>query len=158
MRRGFARFYGAGRVSVLGEAGGVTVIDDYAHHPTEVRVTLEAARAGGRRICCIFQPHRYTRTAYFFEDFAHAFDSADLVLLHRIYSAGEKPIAGITAKALAARISAVKGEPVYAADSMAELAERAIAFVRPGDLVLVMGAGDINKAGHLILERLKNRA
>jgi len=151
-------FYGAGRrFEILGEAGGITVIDDYGHHPTEIKVTLKAARTGVGRICCIFQPHRYTRTAYLFEDFAHAFNSADLVLLHRIYAAGEKPIAGITAEALAARISAVKGEPVYASDSMAELVERALAFARPGDTILVMGAGDINKAGYAILERLKNR-
>jgi UDP-N-acetylmuramate--alanine ligase len=149
-------FRGAGRrFEIVGEAGGVTVVDDYAHHPTEVRVTLEAARAAGRRICCIFQPHRYTRTAYFFDDFSHAFDGADMVLMHRIYSAGEDPIEGVTAKSLTERIVQVTGVPAYASDSMNVLADLALDFARPGDMILVMGAGDISCIAHSILQRLK---
>ncbi|WP_461369586.1 UDP-N-acetylmuramate--L-alanine ligase, partial [Candidatus Darwinibacter acetoxidans] len=132
------------RFEVIGEVNGVTVIDDYAHHPTEVRVTLEAARAAGKRVCCIFQPHRYSRTAYFFEEFARSFDDADLVLLHRIYSAGEKPREGITSEALARRISEIKGQPVYWSDELAELGRMALDWARPGDLIIVMGAGDIS--------------
>ncbi len=150
-------FRGAGRrFEIIGEAGGVTVVDDYAHHPTEVRVTLEAARASGRRICCIFQPHRFTRTKYFFEEFAHAFDDADLVLLHRIYSAGEKPIEGISSEALARRINEARGIPVYARDSMDELVHMAVDFVRPGDMILTMGAGDISRLAYTLLEHLQN--
>ncbi|MEW5784936.1 MAG: UDP-N-acetylmuramate--L-alanine ligase [Bacillota bacterium] len=148
-------FFGAGRrFEVLGEVNGITVVDDYAHHPTEVRVTLEAARAGSKRICCLFQPHRYTRTAYFFEEFARAFSDADLVLLHRIYPAGEKPVDGITAEALARRISEIKGGSVFAGENMDELENRALAFARPGDLILVMGAGDISKAAYSIYDKL----
>ncbi|MGB4124894.1 MAG: cyanophycin synthetase, partial [Dethiobacteria bacterium] len=132
------------RFEVIGEVNGVTIIDDYAHHPTEVRVTLQAARAAGKRVCCIFQPHRYSRTAYFFEEFARSFNDADLVLLHRVYSAGEKPLEGITSEALARRISEIKGQQVYWSDEMAELGRMALDWARPGDLIIVMGAGDIS--------------
>lgn len=151
-----AEFYGAGRrFELVGEAGGITVIDDYAHHPTEVKVTLEAAKASGRRIIAVFQPHRYTRTAYFFEDFARAFTGADLVLLHRVYPAGEQPIEGITAAALAERIRQVKGDPVYAEDDMEKLENLALEYARPGDLVLVMGAGDISRLSYSLFKRLQ---
>lgn len=149
-------FHGAGRrFEIVGEVNGITIVDDYAHHPTEVRVTLQAARAAGRRICCIFQPHRYTRTAFFFEEFARAFRDADMVLLHRIYPAGEKPFEGVTAQSLARRISEIKGEPVYAAERMDELADLALEFVRPGDMILVMGAGDISRLAYILLDRLQ---
>jgi UDP-N-acetylmuramate--alanine ligase len=150
-------FFGAGRrFEVIGEAAGITVVDDYAHHPTEVRVTLEAALAGGRRIICIFQPHRYTRTAYFFEEFSRAFKGAELVLLHRIYPAGEEPINGISSAALADRIRQVKGGPVFASDSMEELENLALEFAGPGDMILVMGAGDIGQLAYSLLKRLQS--
>ena len=152
-------FFGAGRrFEIVGEVNGITIVDDYAHHPTEVRVTLEAARDGGRRIISIFQPHRYTRTAYFFEEFSRAFTGADLVLLHRIYSAGEEPIKGISAAALAERILEVKGGPVYASDHMDELENLALEFARPGDIILVMGAGDINQGAYSLLKRFQERS
>ncbi len=151
-------FYGAGRrFEVIGEINGITIVDDYAHHPTEVRVTLEAARDGGRRIISIFQPHRYTRTAYFFEEFSHAFEGADLVLLHRIYPAGEEPINGISAAALADRILQVKGGPVHSSDSMEELENLVLELARPGDIILVMGAGDISQLAYSLLKRLQER-
>lgn len=140
------------RFENVGQINGVTVIDDYAHHPTEVRVTLQAAKAAAKRVCCIFQPHRYSRTAYFFEEFARSFADADLVLLHRIYSAGEKPVEGITAAALARRISEVKGEPVYSGDDLAELGRVALEWARPGDMIVVMGAGDITALAHQLVQ------
>jgi len=125
-------FYGAGRrFEVIGDAGGITVVDDYAHHPTEVKVTLEAAKSWGKRIIAIFQPHRYTRTAYFFEELARAFTDADMVLLHRIYPAGEKPITGVDSTTLAGRIRQVKGGPVYAEDEMVALENLALELALP---------------------------
>jgi UDP-N-acetylmuramate--alanine ligase len=131
------------RFEIIGEVKGATIIDDYAHHPTEVKVTLQAARAAANRVCCIFQPHRYSRTDYFFEEFAHSFTDADLVLLHKIYPAGEKPREGITSAALARRISEVKGREVYYSDDMDELGRLALDWAQPGDMIIVMGAGDI---------------
>ncbi|NLA11419.1 MAG: UDP-N-acetylmuramate--L-alanine ligase, partial [Firmicutes bacterium] len=140
------------RFEIVGTVNGVTIVDDYAHHPTEVRVTLEAARAAAKRVCCIFQPHRYSRTAYFFEEFARSFEGADLVLLHRIYPAGEAPLAGITAAALARRIDEVKGQQVYSSDDMAELGRLALDWARAGDLIIVMGAGDITALAHKLVQ------
>ncbi len=156
-----SEFHGAGRrFEIVAEINGIMVVDDYAHHPTEVRVTLEAARSFGRRIICIFQPHRYTRTAYFIDDFARAFDGADLVLLHRIYSAGEEPISGISSTALAERIRKEKGGPVLVSDQMLDLENMVLEIVKPGDIVLVMGAGDISRLAHSLAERIRegNRA
>lgn len=149
-------FQGAGRrFQILGEANGIVVIDDYAHHPTEVLVTIKAALASGRRVCSIFQPHRYTRTAFFFDEFTRAFDGSAAVLLHKVYPAGEKIIPGATSEELARRISAHKGGPVYAYDSMEDLENKALVLLRPGDLLLVMGAGDISRAAYSILNRLE---
>lgn len=151
-------FHGAKRrFEVRGEANGVMVVDDYAHHPTEVKVTLQAAKASGRRICSIFQPHRFTRTAFFFEEFAAAFRDADTVLLHEIYPAGEKPIKEISSQALAARIKEIKNGPVYVSNDMDELAALALRHTRPGDMILVMGAGDITRLAGTLLDRLRER-
>lgn len=144
-----ADFRGAKRrFEIIGEINGVTIVDDYAHHPTELKATLQAARTGGGRICCIFQPHRYSRTAYFFEEFARSFGDADLVLLHRIYPAGEEPIEGISSAALARRISEVRGGEVYCSGDMDELGRRALNWARAGDMIMVMGAGDITGLAH----------
>lgn len=140
------------RFEIIGEVGGVTIVDDYAHHPTEVRVTLQAARATGKRVCAIFQPHRYTRTAYFFEDFARSFNDADMVLLHRIYAAGEKPIEGISSAALAQRIGEIRGQPVQYSDSMEDLGRLALDWARPGDMIMVMGAGDISGLAYSLVQ------
>lgn len=151
-----AAFQGAGRrFEIVARSGGITVVNDYAHHPTEIRVTIQAARSGGGRVCCLFQPHRYTRTAYFFEDFARSFQEADLVLLHSIYPAGEKPIAGVSSEALAQRIWEVSGREAYYSPDLSELEERALEFARPGDIILVMGAGDINQAAYNLRRRLQ---
>ncbi|OPZ94774.1 MAG: UDP-N-acetylmuramate--L-alanine ligase [Planctomycetes bacterium ADurb.Bin412] len=141
----------------MGRVNGITIVSDYAHHPTEVQATIQAARTNGERVFCIFQPHRYTRTAYFMEDFARAFQGADLVLLHRIYPAGEKPIAGVTSEKLAGLLRQAQKSPVYARESLGELEELALELARPGDSILVMGAGDINNLAHNLYKRLEER-
>jgi UDP-N-acetylmuramate--alanine ligase len=139
------------RFSVRGEAHGVLVIDDYGHHPTELKATVAAARLYGRRVIVAFQPHRYTRTRDLFADFAPALEGADLVVLTDIYAAGEAPIAGITAETLLTTFAS-GGAARYAArpDLPAVLAELAV----PGDLVLVLGAGDVTQAAPDLLARL----
>jgi UDP-N-acetylmuramate--alanine ligase len=151
-----SEFSGADRrLQARGEAAGVLVVDDYGHHPTEIRATLTGAREHwGRRLVVLFQPHRYTRVAALMEEFTSAFGDADVVVATDIYPAGEAPIAGVSGRELAARIAARHpGEVVYAG-GVAEGIEAALRRVRPGDLLLTLGAGDISKAADLILERL----
>lgn len=148
---GLGRFEGVERRFEIKAREPFAVIDDYAHHPTEVRATLDAARgAGFRRIIAVFQPHRYTRTAHLFEEFARAFDVADEVLISDIYPAGEAPIEGVTAFALVARILELGVVPArYEPEP-----ERIQAYVRehagPGDAVLFMGAGSITRLADLL--------
>jgi UDP-N-acetylmuramate--alanine ligase len=119
-----AAFQGVGRrFEVIGTVNEITVIDDYAHHPTEVRATIETARLSGSRVICLFQPHRYSRTAAFFEEFARAFDGADLVFLHSIYPAGETAIPGITSEALAEQIRRYSSISVTCSDNITILEE-----------------------------------
>jgi UDP-N-acetylmuramate--alanine ligase len=155
VREGLASFGGVQRrFTVLGEAGGVTVVDDYGHHPAEVKATLLGAReAFRRRIVCLFQPHRYTRTRDLLPEFARAFNDADLLLLTDIYAAGEDPIPGATADALADAIRA-NGHRDVVHVPRARLVEAARERVRPGDLVLTLGAGDITNVGPELLELL----
>ncbi len=141
------------RFETIGVVNGVTIVDDYAHHPTEVKVTLQAARSIAKRVCCIFQPHRYSRTAYFFEEFARSFEGADLVLLHRIYSAGEKPIEGISSNTLAIRIGELRGNEIYSGDDMDELGRLALDWAEPGDMIVIMGAGDITNLAYALCNR-----
>ncbi len=143
------------RFTVKGEAKGVTVVDDYGHHPAEVRATLAGARkAFGRRIVVAFQPHRYTRTHDLFEDFCSAFNDADLLFLTDIYAAGEAPIAGATSEKLAEAVRA-HGHPdvtwvAKRTDLVAAIAPR----LQPGDIVITLGAGDITNTGPDLLAHL----
>jgi UDP-N-acetylmuramate--alanine ligase len=142
------------RFTVRGEAGGVTVVDDYGHHPAEVKATLAGAReAFRRRIVCVFQPHRYTRTRDLLSEFATAFDDADVLLLTDIYAAGEDPIPGATAQSLADAVRACGHRDVTLV-SRAELARAARSRVRSGDLVLTLGAGDVTQVGPELLALL----
>jgi len=138
------------RFSVRGEVGGVLVIDDYGHHPTEVAATIAAARLYGRRLVVAFQPHRYTRTRDLFADFAPALGGADVIVLTDIYAAGEPPIPGVGSVQLMATLAA--GSAHYA--PRPELVARLGELVRPGDLLLVLGAGDITHAAGELLARL----
>ncbi len=149
--RALSGFHGAKRrFQVIAEQGGVTVVDDYAHHPTEIRATLQAARealtarGGPGRVVAVFQPQRYTRTANLLNEFTTCFTDADLLVLTEIYSpAGEQPIPGVSSTVLAGRIEAQEGRPVHLVSDQQEITRFLLAQVQPGDLVLTMGAGDI---------------
>lgn len=156
MAAGLASFRGVDRrFQVRGVQNGITVVDDYGHHPTEIRATLQAAReCGYGRVLVLFQPHRYTRTRDLMEDFATAFGDADFVQVLDIYAASEPPIEGISGERLAARVREVSGKRVVYAASMEEGIERLAEDARPGDLVLTLGAGNVSQAGPLLLERL----
>jgi len=142
-----ATFHGvARRFSVVDEVQGVALVDDYGHHPAEIEATLKAARtACSGRLLVAFQPHRYTRTAHLFEDFTRAFNEADVLFVTDIYPAGEAPIPGITGERLARGIADHRHNAVYHATDRAALATELGRRARPGDLVIALGAGDINR-------------
>ena len=140
------------RFTVRGEVGGVLVVDDYGHHPTEIAATVAAARLFGRRLVVAFQPHRYSRTRDLFTEFAPALGGADVVVLTDIYPAGEAPLDGVTARHLQATFAARPSSEVSYAPR-AELTAALASIVRSGDLVLVLGAGDITHAATDLLAR-----
>jgi len=144
------------RFTVRGEVNGITVVDDYGHHPAEIRATLAGARASfpHRRIVCAFQPHRFTRTRDLFGEFATAFNDADALLLTDVYAAGEDPIAGISGARLHEAIKAC-GHRDATFVERGELARKLREKAHPGDLVLTLGAGDITHVGEDLLELLK---
>jgi len=139
----------------LGDARGVTVVDDYGHHPTEIGATLAAARTAfpGRRIVAAFQPHLYSRTRDFAGQFGSSLAAADAVFLTEIYPARERPIDGVTSSLVADAIRAAGGTLAWRGER-ADLAEALADSVRSGDVVLTVGAGDITKTGPELLERL----
>ncbi len=143
------------RFELKGQAAGVTVVDDYGHHPTEIMATLGAARNSfDRRIVAVFQPHRYSRTKDLFVEFAGAFDDADVVLVTDVYAAGEEPIEGITAELLVEALARRhRGEVRYVPRGSGLAAAAANAAVA-GDLVITLGAGDITKVGPEVLKNL----
>jgi UDP-N-acetylmuramate--alanine ligase len=145
------------RFQLRGEARGVRVIDDYGHHPTEIRATLAAARqyAGKGRVHVIFQPHRYTRTYLLMDEFATAFGDADSVFVLDIYAASEQPIAGVTGLSLAQKIVARNGEPAEFAISFDAAMDAVTGAAKPGDIILTLGAGSVSQLGPQIVERLK---
>ncbi len=142
------------RFQTVGEYKNVLIIDDYAHHPTEIKATLAAARSGwpGRRIVCIFQPHRYSRTMLLQEQFITAFSDADKVIITDIYAASEKPIPGITGKLIA---DGIKDKEVEYIKRKEKIPEHLLKEIKEGDIILTLGAGDIYTAGKEILARLK---
>jgi len=160
IRSGLDEFRGVDRrFQLKGKAAGVSVVDDYGHHPTEIRATLAAARqCGFGRVHVIFQPHRFTRTRDLMDDFATAFTDADTLLLLDIYPASEKPIEGITTEVLAQRIAgAGKGRLAYV-PSFAEAVERVVAHAQSGDLILTLGAGSVSQLGPVILDKLEKQS
>jgi len=160
IRSGLEGFRGVDRrFQLKGKAAEVSVVDDYGHHPTEIRATLAAARqCGFRRIHVIFQPHRFTRTRDLMDDFTTAFTDADTLLLLDIYPASEKPIEGITTQVLAQRIAAAGNGGVVYAPSFDAAAEKVATLAESGDLVLTLGAGSVSQLGPMILEKLENKA
>jgi UDP-N-acetylmuramate--alanine ligase len=156
MAPGLASFAGVERrFQRLGDARGVSVVDDYAHHPTEIRATLEAARAAfpGRRILVAFQPHLYSRTRDFAREFGEALAAADAVYLTEIYPAREQPIPGVTSDLIEREVRAAGGTIGWRGDR-ATLADALADAVRESDVVLTIGAGDITRTGPELLERL----
>ena len=152
-------FHGAKRrFETKGRAKGVWIVDDYAHHPTEIMATLKAARqTSPKRLICAFQPHRYSRTQLLQKEFGGAFRDADLLILTDIYSAGEAPIAGIDGRTILSAVEGTTGQrPVYIAER-AEVAPYLASVVREGDLVMTMGAGDICRTGEELLAILSAR-
>jgi UDP-N-acetylmuramate--alanine ligase len=154
-----AEFQGAERrFQTRGEVGGVLVVDDYGHHPTEIAAVLAAARAGiGRRVVAVFQPHRFSRTEQLLEAFGPAFAGADHVVLTDIYAAGEAPIPGIDSEALARSIRRAGTAPVDLVHSLDDLPQAVAALARPGDLVLTLGAGSIGTVAERILAALRQK-
>jgi UDP-N-acetylmuramate--alanine ligase len=147
------------RFQLRGRIGGVSVIDDYGHHPTEIRATLAAARlCGFRKVHVIFQPHRYTRTRDLLEEFTTAFADADSLFILDIYAASEQPITGITGEALAKAIREKGGREAEYAGSFADAAGSAAANAKEGDMILTLGAGSVSQLGPMIVEQLKAQA
>jgi UDP-N-acetylmuramate--alanine ligase len=157
IRSGLDGFRGVDRrFQLKGKAAGISVIDDYGHHPTEIRATLAAARqCGFRRIHVIFQPHRFTRTRDLMDEFASAFADADTVCLLDIYPASEKPIEGITAEALVKRIAGAENVSVVYAPSSSDAVAMVAALAHSGDMVLTLGAGSVSQLGPMILQKLQ---
>jgi UDP-N-acetylmuramate--alanine ligase len=159
IREGLATFSGVDRrFQKRGEARGITVVDDYGHHPTEIRATLAAARlCGYRRVLVLFQPHRYTRTFHLMDEFGKAFHDADAVWVLDIYAASEKPIPGVTAEAMVERIRQFGHRGAEYAGTLDRGVEAILGAAREGDLVLTLGAGNVWQAGDAILAALGER-
>ena len=152
IRAGLAKFGGVGRrFEIKGTYAGVTLIDDYGHHPAEIRATLEAARGCNyKRLLVLFQPHRFTRTQHLWEDFCRSFNQADIVVVTEIYAAGESPIEGITGERLAEGISAAGHKNIVYTTTLQAGMEYLLREARPGDAVLTIGAGSVGR----VLEQL----
>ncbi len=154
IRKGLSSFSGvARRFEVKGEVDGVTVVDDYGHHPEEIKNTIATARDvfGERRLIVVFQPHRYTRTRDLFREFTMAFNDADLLLVMDIYAAGEDPIPGVTGESIFEGIREHGHRDVRFLPTIDEVIEFLRENARPGDVILTLGAGNVYKAGELFL-------
>ena len=158
--RALSQFKGARRrFTHVGDIAGVTVVDDYGHHPTEVAATLAAAKdLQFSRIVCVFQPHRYSRTQALADKFAHAFKDVDVLRVMDVFSAGEMPIPGISGKTVSSGVAAA-GEvaDVEYVPNRRKLVEELVDLVRPGDLLITQGAGDVTQIGPLFIEAMRER-
>ena len=156
---GLHNFTGAGRrFQAKGEVNGVLVVDDYGHHPTEIRATLAAAKlgSGGRRIVVLFQPHRYSRTNDLMQEFARSFNNADVLFITDIYAASEDPIEGVTAEVLTNAIKRFGHKDVNYIGDLENAAPALRECVQPGDLVLTLGAGTVNRVADQLLNLLRD--
>ena len=152
---GLIKFHGAGRrFELKGSVGGIRVIDDYGHHPTEINVTLTAAKryAGGGRLLVIFQPHRYSRTKAFMKEFAQSLSIADHAWLLEVYAASEQPITGVSSANIVKLMTSGTFEPNFIA-----VTESVAQEAKPGDVIITLGAGDVSSLGPIILEELSKR-
>ena len=153
IREGLAKFGGVGRrFDIKGTVNDITVVDDYGHHPAEIRATLEAARGCKfNRLLALFQPHRYSRTQHLWDDFCSAFNQADLLVLTDIYAASEAPIPGINSEALAAAIGEAGHKNVHYVRSMRDSIEFLLKNAKPGDAILTVGAGNVSRASNELM-------
>jgi len=156
---GLAAFRGVKRrFQTKGRVGGIWVVDDYAHHPTEIITTLQAARGTNpKRLICVFQPHRYSRTKLLREEFGRAFSQADLLILTDIYAAGEAPIPGISGEVLKEEVERQTQQTVTYIPDATIIARYLAQVVEPGDLVMTMGAGNVYLVGEELVEKLLNK-
>jgi UDP-N-acetylmuramate--alanine ligase len=147
------------RFSERADVGGILVVDDYGHHPVEIRATLDAAAEGyeGRRILAVFQPHRYTRVADHHADFCASFNAAARVFVCPVYAAGEAALPGTDAESLAAGMRAQGHRAATAVGSLDAALEAVLEVARPGDIVITLGAGDVNRICAPLAERLRGR-
>ncbi len=145
------------RFQFKGESGGITVVDDYGHHPTEIVATLSAAKnsSGGKRTVVVFQPHRYSRTKELMDDFVVSFNNADVVFILDIYAASEQPIEGITAEVLTDNIKKYGHKNVTYIGDIETATEKVCSVLQPGDLVITLGAGTVTRLSDEILENIK---
>ncbi|MEJ2368639.1 MAG: UDP-N-acetylmuramate--L-alanine ligase [Acidobacteriota bacterium] len=161
LRDSLAAFPGADRrFQLKGEARGIRVVDDYGHHPTEVKATLEAARkiVGDGRLVVLFQPHRYSRLQALMEDFATSFHEADVLVVTDVYAANESPIEGVTGEALAEKTRLLGHRGVHSCPKLEDLPGYVVPLLREGDLVITLGAGNITQAGPKLLAALADSA
>ena len=161
IQEGFAKFGGVGRrFTVKGEPNGIMVVDDYGHHPAEIKATLAAARQGWpeRRIVAAFQPHRYTRTHELFDEFVTAFYDADILILTDVYAAGEQPIEGATAERLASEVLRYGQKDVTYIANRELVPDHLAGIVKPGDIVITLGAGNIWQQGEALVKMLGGTA
>jgi len=156
IRDGLKNFEGVGRrLERIGEKNNILVMDDYGHHPTEIRATLSALKNLGRRIVVIFQPHRYSRTKLLWDEFGRSFGHADEIFLTSIYPAGEEPIEGITSELICQSVQKHGNRDAALIDRFEDIADSVVKVLNDGDVVITLGAGDIYKIGPAILERIK---
>ncbi len=157
IREGLKSYVGVGRrLEVKGVVAGVTVVDDYGHHPTEISATLAAARQVWKsRMIVVFQPHRYTRTQALFREFLGAFTEADLLIVTDIYPASEDPIEGVTSETLCYGIRSLTNREVLYIPDFSHITDYLMSIVQPGDVVITQGAGSVNQVGMSLLNRLK---
>jgi UDP-N-acetylmuramate--alanine ligase len=160
IREGFEKFGGVGRrFQIKGEEDGIMVVDDYGHHPAEIRATLAGGKSGWpeRRLVAAFQPHRFTRTKELFDEFVKCFYDADVLILTDIYSAGEEPIEGVSAERLANEVVRHGQRDVTYIANRDDIPEHLLKVVREGDIVLTLGAGNLWQTGEVFLDRLREK-
>jgi UDP-N-acetylmuramate--alanine ligase len=160
IQEGLAIFRGAGRrFEIKGEYEGVTVIDDYGHHPNEIKATLEAAESlGARRVIVVFQPHRYSRTMFLSQEFGRCFEHCDKLFITDIYAASEKPIPGITSKIILDNMPVANRRKVKMVKNIDEVKYHLLNIIEPGDVVFTMGAGSVTNVGPEILKSMRAKS
>jgi UDP-N-acetylmuramate--alanine ligase len=160
IKMGIEKFTGVyRRWEVKAEVDGITVIDDYAHHPTEIRATLQGAKAGWRRrVVCVFQPHLYSRTRDFYQDFGRAFFNADVLIVTDVYPAREEPIPGITGELIVDAARQFGHKAVQYLRDKKEVPNFLMKIKKQGDIILTMGAGDIWKYGEEFVMQLRSKS